>query len=142
MPSRPWSKVGADLFELGQQNFLILVNYWSSNFEVQELKWITSTTVITACKVQFERHGISDVLITDNGTQFSSSEFTKFAEAWKFEHKTSSPHHPQSNRKAENAIKICKNLLKKARADNRDPLPAFLDWGNTPTEGLETSSYG
>ena len=56
MPSRPWSKVGADLFELGQQNFLILVDYWSSYFEVQELKRITSTTVITACKVQFARH--------------------------------------------------------------------------------------
>ena len=67
MPSRPWSKVGAYLFELGQQNFLILVDYWSSYFEVQELKRITSTTVITACKVQFTRHGIPDVLITDNG---------------------------------------------------------------------------
>ena len=139
MPSRRWSKVGADLFKLGQQNFLILVEYWSSYFEVQELKRITSTTVITACKVQFARHGIPDVLITDNGTQFSSSEFAKFAEAWKFELKTSSPHHPQSNGKAENAVKICKNLLKKARADNRDPLLAFLDWRNTPTEGLGTS---
>ena len=139
MPSRLWSKVGADQFKLGQQNFLILVEYWSSYFEVQELKRITSTTVITACKVQFARHGIPDVLITDNGTQFSSSEFAKFAEVWKFEHKTSSPHHPQSNRKAENAVKICKNLLKKARADNRDPLLAFLDWRNTPTEGLGTS---
>ena len=139
MPSRLWSKVGADLFELGQQNFLILVDYCSSYFEVQELKRITSTTVITACKVQFARHGIPDVLITDSGTQFSSSEFAKFAEAWKFEHKTSSSHHPQSNGKAENAVKICKNLLKKARADNRDPLLAFLDWRNTPTEGLGTS---
>ena len=89
--------------------------------------------------MQFARHGIPDVLITDSGTQFSSSEFAKFAEAWKFEHKTSSPHHPQSNGKAENAVKICKNLLKKARADNRDPLLALLDWRNTSTEGLGTS---
>ena len=135
MPSRLWSKVGADQFKLGQQNFLILVEYWSSYFEVQELKRITSTTVITACKV----HGIPDVLITDNGTQFSSSEFAKFAEVWKFEHKTSSPHHPQSNRKAKNAFKICKNLLKKARADNRDPLLAFVDWRHMSTQGLGTS---
>ena len=72
-------------------------------------------------------------------SQFSSSEFANLAEAWKFEHKTLSPHHPQSNRKAENAVKICKNLLKKAWADNRDPLLAFLDRRNTPTEGLGTS---
>ena len=64
--------------------------------------------------------------------------FVKFAEAWKFERKTSILHHRQSNEKAENADKICKILLKKARADNRDPLLAFLDWTNTPTEGLGT----
>ena len=139
MPSRPWSKVGADIFELGQQHFLIMVDYWSSYIEIQELKRITSASVITVFKVQFARHGIPDVLVTDNGTQFSSSEFMKFAETWKFEHKTSSPHHPQSNRKAENAVKICKALLKKARADNKDPLLAFLDWRNTPSEGLGTS---
>ena len=68
--------------------------------------------------MQFARHGIPDVLITDNGTQFSSSEFAKFTEVWKFEHKTSSPHLPQSNGKA---------------------LLAFLDWRNTSTEGLGTS---
>ena len=133
MPSHLWSKVGADLFELGQQNFLILVDYWSSYFKVQEVKQITSTTVITTCKVQFARHGIPDVLITDNRTQFSSSVFVKFAEAWKFEQKISSLHHRQSSRKAENAIKICKNLLKKAQADNRDPLLVFLDWRNKST---------
>ena len=132
MPSRPWSKVGADLFELGQQYFLTLVDFWSSYFEEQELKRITSLTVITACKVQFASRGIPDALITDNGTQFSASEFVKFAKAWKFKHKTSSPHHPQSNGKAENAVKIGKNLLKKARAVNRDPLLDFLGWRNTP----------
>ena len=52
---------------------------------------------------------------------------------------TSSPHHRQSSRKAENPVKICKNLLKKAQADNRDPLHVFLDWRKTPTEGLGTS---
>ena len=139
MPSHPWSKVGADIFELGPQQFLIMVDYWSSYFEVQELKRITSESVIHALKVQFARHGIPDVLVTDNGTQFSSSEVAKFAETWRFEHKTPSPRYPQSNGKAENAVKVCKALLKKARADNEDPLLAFLNWRNTPTEGLGTS---
>lgn len=139
MPSRPWSKVGADIFELGSQQFLIMVDYWSNYFEVQELKRITSASVIHALKVQFARHGIPEVLVTDNGTQFSSSEFANFAETWRFEHKTSSPRYPQSNGKAENSVKVCKALLKKAQADNKDPLLAFLDWRNTPSEGLGTS---
>ena len=132
LPSRPWSKVGADIFELGPQQFLIMVDNWSNYFEVQELKGITSASVIHALKVQFARHGIPEVLVTDNRTQFSSSEFANFAETWRFERKTSSPRYPQSNGKAENAVKVCKALLKKARADNKDPLLAFLDWRNTP----------
>ena len=140
MPSRPWSKIGADLFEFGHhQHFLIMVDYWSSYFEVQELKRPTSANVMTAFKVQFARHGIPDVLITDNGTQFTSLEFAKFAETWRFKHDTSSPHYPQSNGKAENAVKVCKALLKKAKADMKDPLLALLDWRNTPSEGLGTS---
>ena len=34
MPSHPRSKVGADILELGPQEVLILVDYWSSYFEV------------------------------------------------------------------------------------------------------------
>ena len=88
LPSRPWSKVEADIFELGPQQFLIMVDYWSNYFEVQELKLITSASVIHALKVQFARHGIPEVLVTDNGTQFSSSEFANFAETWRFERKS------------------------------------------------------
>ena len=87
-----------------------------------------------ALKVQFARHGIPEVLATD-GTQFSSSEFAKFTETWRFERKNSSLHQG----KVENAVKVCKVLLKKARADKKDPLLAFLDRRNTPSEGLKTS---
>ena len=139
LPSRPWSKLGADIFELGSQQFLIMLEYWSSYFEVQELKQSTSASVIHAFKVQFARHGIPEVLVTDNGTQFSSSEFATFAKAWGFEHITSSPRYPQSNGKAENSVKVCKALLKKARADKQDPLLALLDWRNTPSECMGTS---
>ncbi|KAL9965899.1 hypothetical protein ACROYT_G029757 [Oculina patagonica] len=126
--------LAADLFELGQQQFFLLVDYWSGFFEVQELKVATSASVIAACKVQFSRHGIPEVLITDNGSQFASSAFTAFAREWQFEHRTSSPRYPQSNGRAENAVKTCKNLMKKAKADGQDPLLALLDWRNTPTE--------
>ena len=139
VPLRPWWILGADMFELGQQQFFILVDYWSGFFEVQEVKEATSTRIISPCKVQFSRHGISDVLVTDNGTQFTSSAFSRFAKEWQFEHRTSSPYYPQSNVRAENAVKTCKSLMKKAKVDGQDPLLALLDWRNTPTEGIGTS---
>ncbi|KAL9961523.1 hypothetical protein ACROYT_G030479 [Oculina patagonica] len=139
VPPRPWSMLAADLFELRQQQFFLLVDYWSGFFEVQELKVATSASVIAACKVQFSRHGIPEVLITDNGSQFASSAFTAFAREWQFKHRTSSPRYPQSNGRAENAVKTCKNLMKNAKADGQDPLLALLDWRNTPTERIGTS---
>ena len=95
--------------------------------------------IITACKVQFLRHGIPDALVTDNGTQFTSSALSRFAKELQFEHLTSSPYYPQSSGCAEKAVKTCKNLMKKAKVDGQDPLLALLDWWNTPTEGIGTS---
>ena len=37
LPSRPWQKIGAHLFVLGQQTFLIMVDYWSNFSEVVEI---------------------------------------------------------------------------------------------------------
>ena len=55
------------------------------------------------------------------------------------ENLSTSPGYPQSSGKAENAVKVCKALSNKARADNKDPLQSLLNWGNTPSEGLGTS---
>jgi hypothetical protein len=50
LPQQPWSVVGEDPFQFGQQQFLIIVYYWSGFFEVQELSKVTSKTAITASK--------------------------------------------------------------------------------------------
>ena len=39
--------------------------------------------------------------------------------------------------KAESAVKITKNLLKKALRDGRDPWLALLEYRNTPVETIE-----
>ena len=64
---RPLSVVGENLFQLGQQQFLIILDYWSGFFEVKELTKVTSKSVIAASKVQFARDRIPDTLISDNG---------------------------------------------------------------------------
>lgn len=77
--------------------------------------------------------------MTDNGPQFSSAEFVTFTKVWSFEHSTSSPHYPQSNGKAENAVKTVKRLFTKCKEAGQSEYRALLDWRNTPTEGLGTS---
>ena len=99
----------------------------------------TSNRVITVLKTWFARHGIPVTVISDNGPPFNSGDFESFSKEWDFHHITSSPRHPQSNGCVENAVKSCKSLLMKARADKQDPLLALLEWRNTPTEGMHAS---
>ena len=77
LPSRPWEKIAADLFEMGHQTFLILLNYWLNYFEVTEIHTKTVHAVITQFKVQFARHGIPEVIITGNGPEFANEALAK-----------------------------------------------------------------
>ena len=132
VPDRPWAQVGADLFQLNGHHYLLLVDYYSGFIEVSILTSTTSKQVITHCKSHFSRHGIPDLLITDNGPQFSSDEFKQFSSDYNMEHRTSSPLYPQSNGMAEKAVQTVKALIKKAIHDKRDPYIALLDYRNTP----------
>ena len=78
-------------------------------------------------------------VVSDNGPPYNSKEFAEFSKEYEFEHKTSSPRYPQSNGKAENAVKIAKNILQKAIYARLDPNLALLAYRNTPTEGVGSS---
>lgn len=58
LPSHPWEKVGADLFQLKDSTYLLVVDYYSRYVEIQKLTSITSAGVISALKAIFSRHGI------------------------------------------------------------------------------------
>ena len=140
VPERPWQKIGVDLFTFGQQEYLLLVDYYYKFIEVEWLKSDTrSATVITHMKSQFARHGIPETVISDNGPQFSSRDFQAFAKEWEFIHKTSSPYHAQSNGMAGRGVQTVKLMLKKAKADEKDPYLSLLSLRSTPLEDIGVS---
>ena len=140
VPDRPWSKVGVDLFETNNRHYLVTVDYYSNYWEVDRLESsTTSKAVIYKLKQHFARHGIPNTVFSDNGPQFDSDEFRRFARDWEFNHLTSSPGHSQSNGMAESAVKTVKRLIKKANKDGTDPWLAILDHRNTPSEGMKSS---
>ena len=118
VPDQPWAKVGADLFELQGQHYLIFVDYYSIFFELARLGSNTSATCgIDAVRSQLARHGSPEVLVSNNGPQFSGGEFRTFTQLWDIEHVTSRPRYTQSNGQAERTIGTVKNLMKKALED-------------------------
>ena len=118
---RPWQKVAADLFELEGHPYLLVIDYFSRYIEVAKLSSTTSPDVSVHLQSMFERHGIPEQLISDNGPQFSSTSFAKFAEDYGFTHILTSPRYPQANGEVERAVQTVKNLLKKTS----DPYKAY-----------------
>jgi transposase InsO family protein len=131
LPDRPWQKVGTDLFHHKKNTFVLVVDYYSRYIEIAKLQGITtSTVIIERLKSIFARHGIPEVVVSDNGPQYSSSEFLHFSKVYGFTHLTSSPTYAQSNGEAERAVETIKELLEKAK----DPYIALLSYRTTPLQ--------
>ena len=94
-----------------------MVDYFSKFIEVNYLASLASSETIRALKSVF-------VVRSDNGPQYDSTEFAKFAKDWEFKHVTSSPLYAQSNGEAERAVQTAKNLLQK----ESDPTKALLPY--------------
>ena len=99
----------------------------------------TMQAVVHELKTMFARFGIPEILVTDNGPQFSSNEFQVFAKSWSFNHVTTSPRYPQSNGKAENSLWTVKRLFQKYKETSVSECQALLHFRNTPPEVIDTS---
>ena len=128
LPNYPWERIAADLFELKGSPYLLVADYYSRFVEVQKLTTTTSSNIITQLKTIFARFGIPATMVTDNGPQFDSHEMKEFAQAYEFQHTTTSPYFPQSNGFAERMVKTVKKLLE----HTTDPYKSILSYRATP----------
>ena len=69
--------------------------YFSRYPEVIQLKCTTSLAVIKIHKGIFSRHGVPEMLVSNNGPEYSSREFIEFVRTYRFSHITSNPHSPK-----------------------------------------------
>lgn len=90
LPPRPWHTLASDLFELNNQTYLVVVNYFSKYIEFTQLSSVTSKEVIENLKQIFARHGIPMTLRTDPGSQYMAKELADFTRIWGFQHITNS----------------------------------------------------
>ena len=125
-PLRAWTKVGTDIFSCLNRNYILVIDYTSKYFDLHQLPNLCSSTVIHKTKSIFARYGIPEIVISDNGTQFSSYKYKQFSKDWNFKHVTSSPEFPQSNGLVERAIQTIKKTMKKCSEDRSDPYLALL----------------
>lgn len=117
LPSRPWSQIGADFASFRNKDYLVVTDYYSRWIEIKQVTSLSSSAVIPRFKQIFSTHGIPDILVSDNGSPFSSRDFAVFAREYGFDHHTSSPHFPQANGQAESGVKTAKKILAQTEPD-------------------------
>ena len=133
-PDRPYQKIGTDLFHFDGKNYLLTIDYYSRFFEADYLPDTRAAKVIHKLTVHLAPNSICDILVSDNGPQFSCSEFEDFAREWNFKHTTSSPIYTQDNSMAEKSVGIAKKLMRKGKDTGQTPFISFLEYRNTPLD--------
>ena len=78
-----------------------------------KMKTATSHSTIKKMRTAFATHGLPEMLVTDNGSVFTSAEFRDFAASSGIRHVTTFPYHPASNGLAECAVQTFKRSMKK-----------------------------
>ena len=116
-PQRPRVRVHADYAgPFMNKYFLILVDSHSKWIEVKPVNNATSTVTIDQLRSIFATHGIPEMLVTDNGSVFTSEEFEKFTKQNGIRHVKSAPYHPASNGLVERAVQTFKEFMKKMKS--------------------------
>ncbi len=118
---KPWSRVHVDFAgPIDGYWYLILVDAFSKWPEVFKTTSITAQTTIALLSKLFSSYGPPEILVTDNGTQFTAIEFATYCENLGITHLRSPAYHPQSNGQAERFVDTFKRSLKKLKGKGTD----------------------
>ena len=136
-PSKPWSRIHIDFAgPVAGCMYLVLVDAYSKYPEVVKMNTTTSKATINVLREIFSRQGLPEILVSDNGPQFTSYEFQEFCTHNGILHRTSSPYKPSTNGQAERVVQILKSALKQAQLTGKSVdtvLPRYLlTYRNTP----------
>ena len=113
-PQRPWERLHADFAGPYEgKMFFVVVDSFSKWVEVVPMTTATSATTIDSLRVIFATHGLPEVFVTDNGSQFTSAEFQTFMGNNGIRHLHSAPYHPATNGLAERAVQSFKRSMEK-----------------------------
>ena len=147
LPSGPWMEVAVDLagpFPLGEY-LLVVIDEYSRFPEVDVISSTSAKTVIPHLDMIFSRHGIPDLVKTDNGPPFNGNQFQTFSKDFGFHHRKITPLWPEANGEAERFMATLNKHVRAATAENsnwKNQLPQFLrHYRATPHSSTHVSPF-
>ena len=111
-PVYPFQQAVADLFQTNGSTYLAYADRLTGWLEVAHFPYeATSSKLATQFRKYFERWGAPEEVSVDGGTNLTSEEISAFFKRWGVKMRISSAYYPQSNGRAEAAVKSAKRLL-------------------------------
>lgn len=126
LPTRPWEKLGTNIFEFNGKKHLMVVNYYSRFPVIRPLKDIPCASTSQASRQSTAYQPLSWLILhlstSAGGSKQNVNGITLHC---------SSPYHHQPNSPAERAVS-CKSLSRKALEGNECPYTALWIYRTTP----------
>ena len=141
LPTRPWEKLGTDIFEFKGMKYLMIVDYYSRFPVIRLLSDMTADTICNHFTSVLAEYGLPSTIIADFGTQYISTKFKDSCTNSGITLTFSSPYHHQANSLAERAIGSCKSLWKKAVEGSKCPYTAVWMYRVTPLDNNMPSPF-
>ena len=147
-PSTPFEQVFSDFFEFGGHHYLIIGDRLSGWAEVYSTPsgsaWSGARGLVACLRSFMATFGVPEELSSDGGPEFTASLTKEFLKNWGIKPRISSAYNPQSNGRAEVAVKAAKRLLRtninrNGSLDNDKFLRAILQLRNTPDPDCDLS---
>lgn len=148
IPSTPFECIVADFFESHGHQYLVVADRlsgWVEIFSSPSKSFGSSASGLVANLRNFFRiFGVPEELSSDGGPQFKATITEEFLSRWGIRHRVSSAYFPQSNGRAEVAVKTAKRLLidnigSSGSLDTDRFLRAILQLRNTPDPDCHVS---
>ena len=95
--------------------FFLMVDAHSKWLEVHMSSSSSSTSTISMMRKSFASLGLPEVVVSDNGTTFTSDELVQLLRKNGVRHVRTPPYHPASNGLAERAVQTFKEGMKKLK---------------------------
>ena len=143
-PEWPFQKICADYFEHDGHSYLTTVDRFSFWVNIYHLPHTTATkSLLTNLRTLFTSYGVLEEIASDGGPQFISTDFQSFLKTWGIHHRLSSAEYPQSNGRAELAVKTAKRIILentvRGSLDTDKVARALLQYRNTPIQSIGLS---
>ena len=144
LPQFPFQHTVADLCDISGNKYLVFADRYTGWVEAALMPDPNARKVWNRLRTWFCTYGAPAELASDGGPPFQSLEYHQFLKDWGISQRLSSAYYPQSNGRAESAVKTAKRILldntdSSGRLDYDHTARAFMMYRNTPVQDIGLS---